>query len=375
MAEYMIQEETLTGIADQVRRLADTDGLLTPAGMEAALQGIESSGATDNAEDYLFGASDDVTEYAVTGISGIETGNQDTRYLGWKFKVLSEFSVRGFRMMNNAMSTYESFEPKLYRVSDRTLIASASVTCPDTAAVDVWLDAPVNLTVGETYAVYVKNNYTPYLNWSSITLNSKISKVTGIAIETYTNPTVQEILADVGSSLYGVVFPIMGEPVDTDIPTEYSIQLSTMNDIAAQVQRLGGITGQISTNQMINVLQGTSVLPFPAIPTDIVGNCPYVAIMNFQDTASVNTWVYGSVSKPYFHVTADGDRLAFPSGRYRAMLNSETNKWGTIAVGTTGTGCLLTSGWEIIWTNFDVPNGSVDAAAVYYSAGSFVPAL
>lgn len=255
-AEYIIQGKTLTGIADQVQRLGRTDSLLTPAAMEAVLQGVKIGGELYNAEEYTFGAQDETTEYAVTNIKGFSRSNNDVTYsAGWKFEVLSAVSVRGFRMKNSNYSSYTNFTAKLYRVSDSELIASASMVCARDATVDVFLDAPVNLTVGETYVVYVRNNYWNYASITNVTVNSKIGFVNGILIK---SDIVSDILAtsEQLNEITGFIFPIIGDPINAGIPTEFKVQLTTMNEIANEIQRITGTAVKMSTTEIINALQG-----------------------------------------------------------------------------------------------------------------------
>lgn len=172
--------------------------------------------------------------------------------------------------MNYEGGNYTSFTPKLYRISDSELLASATVNCNYGATADVLLDSPVNLTVGETYGVFVYNNPHVYANINNITINSKIGSVVGISSQ---SSTLSDILASSKSSyICGVVFPIMGDPMGTDIPSEYKIQLETINDIAEETQRITGVTGKMSTAQIITALQELNIeLQSKTItPTDAV---------------------------------------------------------------------------------------------------------
>ena len=255
---YSVHGSSLTAIGDGFRSSRGTTNEYTLS--EMAVLAAEPVGAElPNAEETTFGIGidDGPTEYAITNLPALTKGNNARYYNGLKFTVLSAFSVKGFRVVNRAGSNYTSFTPKLYRLSDNELIASASVTCAGGATADVLIDTPVNLTVGETYAVFIYNSPISYVPISNITINSKIGSVVGIAT---TSGSLSDILAsDNNSNIYGVVFPIMGESLDAEIPTEYKVQLTTMTDIAEEVQRITGTTNKMSTAQIIAALQGLNI--------------------------------------------------------------------------------------------------------------------
>lgn len=375
MGAYMIQEETLTGIADQVRRLAESNAHLTPDEMAATLEGIDAGSILPMAEEHLFGNMKDVTEHAITGISSLQSGTTSLCHVGWKFEVLSPFSVKGFRMMNSANSTVSSFEPKLYRLSDSALIASASVTCAKQATADVMLDNPVNLRVGETYAVVVLNDNFPWQYWNNVTVNSKMKVISGISAMESTNPTLENILSSTVDMLQGVIIPIMGKPREENLPAQYSILAATMNDIAVEAQRLSSAEDKISMDQIVAALQGTPVLPYPPMPMEIVLNCSYMMILKYSDEEESSIWAYGSKSRPYYSIRPEGDSLELPSGRHRAMLNTIANEWMPVTSTTNAAWCNLSANWSILWADFNLPNGSSSASTIYHAAGSMVPVL
>ena len=262
MDDLIITErQNIIDIADAIRNKTGLEDEMTLADMAASINEIDTSKpeSLPNAEEATFGIGidNDPTEYAITNLPTLTKGNNANYYNGMKFTVLSAFSVKGFRVVNRAGSNHTSFTPKLYRLSDNELIASASVTCAGGTMADVLIDTPVNLTVGETYAVFIYNGPIAYVPISNITINSKIGSVAGIAT---TSGSLSDILAsDKSSSIYGVVFPIMGESLDAEIPTEYKVQLTTMTDIAEEVQRITGATAKMTTAQIVAALQDLNV--------------------------------------------------------------------------------------------------------------------
>lgn len=267
---YQISSTRLIGIADQVRRLTNTENLLSPANMEAILQGVKSSGEMYNVEEYSFGVAYDATEYAIISYPSTpeRSKNSSIFYCGWKFKVLSAISVKGFKIIGRSDNSTSTTPVWLYRVSDKQLIAHVdSMDTGRAAASEYFFDTPVNLTVGETYGVYVRMDHPPYYEIGAVTLNPKIEWVNGISS---TSSDLDTILAGdtnpVVKNIRGVVFPIIGDPIDAVIPTEYKVQLTTMNDIAEEVQRISGTETKMTVEQMWQelsevILQEKTVTP------------------------------------------------------------------------------------------------------------------
>lgn len=103
----------------------------------------------------------------------------------------------------------------------------------------------------------------------------------------------------------------------------------------------------------------------PVIPEDELSNCPYIMILKHIEG---NIYVYGSTSIPYYQVKSSVNRLELPNGRSRTLYNVDSDSWGTIDTKTSSTYCDLSSTWSIIWTNFNMPNGSATATSIYFKA-------
>lgn len=104
----------------------------------------------------------------------------------------------------------------------------------------------------------------------------------------------------------------------------------------------------------------------PEIPADIVSACPYLTILKALDNG--NIWCYGSTSKPYYNVQSSVERLELPSGRYGVKYNVEGDSWGEVNTSTSSTWCNLSTTWTVVWSNFDIPNGSATATDIYFRA-------
>ncbi len=103
----------------------------------------------------------------------------------------------------------------------------------------------------------------------------------------------------------------------------------------------------------------------PVIPEDALSNCPYIMILKHSEG---NIYVYGSTSIPYFNVKSSVNRLELPSGRSRASYNADSDSWNTIDTSTSSTWCNLSENWSIVWSGFNIPNGSATATSIYFKA-------
>ena len=101
------------------------------------------------------------------------------------------------------------------------------------------------------------------------------------------------------------------------------------------------------------------------IPYDDYAQCPYLMILQ---STNGNIYIYGSTSKPYYQVKSSVERLELPTGRTRSLYNAEDGSWGAINSSTSATYCNLSETWSIIWSNFNIPNGSETSTDIYFYA-------
>ena len=99
------------------------------------------------------------------------------------------------------------------------------------------------------------------------------------------------------------------------------------------------------------------------IPYEDYTQYPYLMIL--QNTNG-NIYIYGSTSKPYYQVKSSVERLELPTGRTRSLYNAEDGSWGAINSSTSATFCNLSENWSIIWSNFNIPNGSETSTDIYF---------
>lgn len=111
----------------------------------------------------------------------------------------------------------------------------------------------------------------------------------------------------------------------------------------------------------------------PNIPNEDYGSYTYLMILKCWADGKNDLCIYASNTKPYYRINESVERLELPGGRTRSILNTETGEWGDANVGTSSTWCNLSTSWEVIWSNSDIPNGSATATNIYYYGTLAVP--
>lgn len=101
----------------------------------------------------------------------------------------------------------------------------------------------------------------------------------------------------------------------------------------------------------------------PEIPQEIRNTCPYVLIIVRDDNGKYA--VLGSPGKHFVDpsITITGATAINQSAgiRYRSTYDPDSDSWGDVASGNYYAGFT-----EMIWANYDVPNGSATATEIYF---------
>lgn len=254
---YRISGERLTGIADQARRLGQVAGELTPAQMEETLSAVVPAAGLANAEEYAFGRDADGMEDGIIEFKSDPTtaNNNYAYYCGWCFQVNEPLSFRGFKVKGSTSGHYASAKAWLVRVSDEKRLAYTETLgkgYPDVS--EELIDTPVDLEMGETYAIYVNQRWKAAISTANVTINKKISWVSSLSYKSY-SATISDVLAtaSTAATIHGVIYPILG--TYTGFPEEYKVQRTTMDDIAMVIQRVTGANAGMTPGQMISVLE------------------------------------------------------------------------------------------------------------------------
>lgn len=106
----------------------------------------------------------------------------------------------------------------------------------------------------------------------------------------------------------------------------------------------------------------------PEIPADVVAKYPYLVIMRSPNRMRI----IASTEKAYYHTMEDGSRRITVNSTgavYRADVNTVAGGWVTVGFGNgTWFGVDGSGTYVVWWSNYDIPNGSVDAEEIYFPA-------
>lgn len=254
MSEYVpIKVETVKSFADEARRLGGVGDELTTAQMTEIFSGVTSSASMPNAENSTFGTAETVYEYGITCNDRCGINNPKNLTGGYKFKVNDSIALHGFRV-----KTINSLVCTLWDAEGNELAkASLAAGANNNTWNEYILDYPVNLTLGESY--YVTSYYSGYAAFNTGTVSAGTSKITIEGKYAYWGgygfPNTVE-----SNYYYGIVDVVLGPPTNTDVPTEYKIQRTTLTGISDEVKRITGVTGTLSTSQILTALQGVQAV-------------------------------------------------------------------------------------------------------------------
>lgn len=142
---------------------------------------------------------------------------------------------------------------------------------------------------------------------------------------------------------------------------------------------IGGKGDPIVCETVVNIACMTSVTTpsgieyyynheqLPEIPVDVVENYPYILIARTPTTARI----YASKGKFYYHINDNGTKRidgTKGSGGVRYTYSIVANAWILDSTTSTYYGLDLNgdSNWTVWWSNYDIPNGSLDAEEIYF---------
>lgn len=243
----MALTDKLAAIADAIRsKTGDTAGL-TLDQMPAAIAGIQGGGTVvetlPNAEESAFGFNPN---------GNCLTPTNSIKYMyasytqGWVFEALESFTAIGIRHQ-------QSSGTKTLRVSQDG-VALRTIYNDEEATNDNWVscyfDSPLNIVAGGVY--YVTCYGIPKGTVSDKpTFDGKVrflgrSLAMGDVIPTTYNADYLYYIPHVDL--------IVGDTLE--LPNNYQITRTTMDNIAVEVQRITGSTAKMTTEQIITVLQG-----------------------------------------------------------------------------------------------------------------------
>lgn len=264
--------DKLTAIGDAIRTKTGKSDSLTLEQMATEIEGLEMTEELPKAEESAFGIDSGGNEYGIrTGDGNYRHSEYNGRTFGYVFTASEAFSIVGFRhkQSNEGRSKILS----LWNSSGKKVVGM-TVENDATDWVDCYFDTPINVAAGETYTVSVHAYQPICMSFSNIVFNPKL-----------TNTAIRQNNSNVypstnwGNYSYTACVDIIIKPVQAELPDDYQITRTTMDDIAEEVQRITGATGKLSTAQIQDglesvVLQEKSVTP-TAEPQEVVPDSGY----------------------------------------------------------------------------------------------------
>lgn len=249
---YKIKSEALVSIADAIRGKKDTTAVFTPEQMAVEIAGIASCDDLPNAEGATFGTGDGSNgERLIEWTEGNSCNQWEKGTIGWEFTVNETFGVVGFRGMVAQAGTYTF---KIREQYEESAVAELQVNFEETYTwCEFKLPNTVNLLAGKTFAFTLYGNKMSYVGTgTSYTMNSKVTennKVYVSGADAYPTTTIQA---------RPTINMLMGAVISESTPNEYKIQTQTLSDIADEVRRIGGVSGNITTAQMLTLLKSVN---------------------------------------------------------------------------------------------------------------------
>jgi hypothetical protein len=250
---YSILGSILVGTARQIMRLTDSTAKVKPEEFETKLEGVEAGIALPYAEEYAFGVVNTAHEFGVLGW-GDRLSTDYNRKGGYKFTPKKNLTVSGVwakAYEDNSWAYYAGIWAE-----DGTVLASGKIDCKKAGAY-LWFDTAIILEAGKTYVVAASIARAEMYDASQMSFNPDIEYKNAVSSSSMDTGSIGGCPPDFSSSSV-VAADIVIVPTAEPQPEEYAISLETMNDIADEIIRITGGTQQVTTAQILAVLQGIS---------------------------------------------------------------------------------------------------------------------
>ena len=241
--KYVIEDETITPLFKQVKRIAETEENMTFEEAEQSLLNVfPGGGGLPSAEESGFGNDSNMGCGIVSeGTAGTTTTKSMT--MGYVFTASEAFSIIGLRHKQA-----NSARLKLWDSSGNVV---TTISAPGVSEWEnYYFDTPINVAIGETYTVTAYCYQPKVVAMSNTTFNNKL---TGIEVRYSARETTFPTTTGGASSVACV--DIIIAPVAAELPDSYEIQRTTMDDIAIEIQRITGTEGKMTTAQIIAALE------------------------------------------------------------------------------------------------------------------------
>lgn len=204
-------------------------------------------------EESCFGDNDADVETGIVTLGTFSAGASSMSERPFvKYTANDAISIIGLRVYPNFSKNGEVL--CLYNANGELVRKIEGVTSVSRTWTMAYFDEPVNVAKGESFIVSGSSvQYMPSASLSNTVFNGKIT-FDGCSSSTSGGvPT-----SFYKFSLYGVVDIIIGK-VSAELPDEYQIARTTMDDIANEVKRITGTTGKMTPKQIVTALENIAV--------------------------------------------------------------------------------------------------------------------
>lgn len=254
---YSIQGATVESIAVAIQNKKNTTAILTPAQMAVEIENIDVGDNLPDAEATTFGVVSNTEENAILCTLTFAKNAYTSNNTGFKFTPNENISFCGFLVCGVAGG--KTLTCALWDGDTREKITELKVA----PAAREWryyaLADPVNLLMGKSYVVSVWLDSTgfAYCSCDGLVYNKKITP-NGF----YHSNGGGYRFPDYGTTVTNTTVPginfVIGPPLIESTVTEYKIQTTTLDAIAAEVQRIIGGTNKMTPESMAAALAGVA---------------------------------------------------------------------------------------------------------------------
>lgn len=247
MAEYKIQGETLTAIADALRSKTGATAKLTPAQMAVEIEEIVTGDNLPNAEDAFFGTLSVTLEKAFD-INATADSNSRLNS-GIAFSVLADVAVYEIRYSGaNIVHEFAIWDSAGVMLWSKTVTPSQEPT--------IVFAEPFVLRGGSSYTISLRKTGDMSYKYSGVTaVSNKISNPKHVYCS-YNDGLV----CPTKTYSYGFPFEVyIGDAITESVVTEYKVQTDTMNALADAIREKAGVETTVSPAQMIAIVDAVNL--------------------------------------------------------------------------------------------------------------------
>lgn len=247
--EYSVRGDSLTGIAEQVQRLFDTEEAMTPEQMKLNLMNVVSASELPSAEEAIFGVNNPTIETGIVTLGTLNSETVDYIYYPFnKFTAREAISIIGLRVYVTRNTKKRTL--CLWNASGDKVRETEEITPSFNAWTVAYFDEPFNVAAGESFAVSSSGvSYPTYSDASTTTINAKVSFDGGA--QTFSDSFPSTFY----TSYYRGVVDFIAAPVSAKLPSNYQITRTALDDIANEAQRITGATTKLTTAQIQSALE------------------------------------------------------------------------------------------------------------------------